>query len=226
MCEVLHRAVAPRCAGGLSAALLAAAGPAPPAAITGEEALHRLMQGNARYRSNHVDARDFAAGRAARVTTHTPDCFDSELFGCTRRAGVRVRPGTRRSVRGPRRRQHSTGRGPGQPGVRSAVSRFTADLRTRPQQLRRGRGSDQGGAGQRRASGSSAGVDRSDEARRAGGAGDTPCEPAERRDRRKCPHDDPGRRHGAADGCGNDRRRQGEGRRRCLRHRHRCGKLV
>ena len=40
--------------GGLSAALLAAAGPAPPAAVTGEEALHRLMQGNARYRANHA----------------------------------------------------------------------------------------------------------------------------------------------------------------------------
>lgn len=69
---------------GLSAALLAAAGPAPPAAITGEEALHRLMQGNARYRSNHVDARDFAAGRAARVTTHTPiasilSCSDARV---------------------------------------------------------------------------------------------------------------------------------------------------
>lgn len=68
---------------GLSAALIAAA-PAPPATITGEEALHRLMQGNARYRSNHTDVRDFAAGRAARVTTHTPiasilSCSDARV---------------------------------------------------------------------------------------------------------------------------------------------------
>ena len=55
---------------GLSSALIAAAGPAPPAPITGDEALHRLMQGNARYRANHTDVRDFAVGRAARVTTH------------------------------------------------------------------------------------------------------------------------------------------------------------
>ena len=70
--------------GGLSAVLLAAAGPAPPATVTGEEALHRLMQGNARYRSNHADVRDFAAGRAARVTTHTPiasilSCSDARV---------------------------------------------------------------------------------------------------------------------------------------------------
>ena len=68
---------------GLSAALIAAA-PAPPATITGEEALHRLMHGNARYRSNHTDVRDFAAGRAARVTTHTPiasilSCSDARV---------------------------------------------------------------------------------------------------------------------------------------------------
>jgi carbonic anhydrase len=69
---------------GLSAGLIAAAAPAPPATITGEEALHRLMQGNARYRSNHADVRDFAAGRAARVTTHTPiasilSCSDARV---------------------------------------------------------------------------------------------------------------------------------------------------
>jgi carbonic anhydrase len=69
---------------GLSATLIAAAGPAPPAAITGDEALRRLMQGNGRYRSNHADVRDFAAGRAARVTTHTPiasilSCSDARV---------------------------------------------------------------------------------------------------------------------------------------------------
>jgi carbonic anhydrase len=69
---------------GLSATLIAAAGPAPPTAITGDEALRRLMQGNARYRANHTDVRDFAAGRAARVTTHTPiasilSCSDARV---------------------------------------------------------------------------------------------------------------------------------------------------
>lgn len=70
--------------GALSAALLAGAGPAPPATLTGDEALHRLMQGNARYRANHLDVRDFAAGRAARVTTHRPvasilSCADARV---------------------------------------------------------------------------------------------------------------------------------------------------
>jgi carbonic anhydrase len=70
--------------GALSAALIAGAGPAPPATITGDEALHRLMLGNARYRANHLDVRDFAAGRAARVTTHRPvasilSCADARV---------------------------------------------------------------------------------------------------------------------------------------------------
>ena len=61
-----------------------AAAARPPATITGEEALHRLMQGNARYRSNQTHVRDFAAGRAARVTTHTPiasilSCSDARV---------------------------------------------------------------------------------------------------------------------------------------------------
>jgi carbonic anhydrase len=57
--------------GGL-AAILAAAGPAPAGTVSGDAALHRLMQGNARYRANRMDMRDFAAGRAARVATHRP----------------------------------------------------------------------------------------------------------------------------------------------------------
>src|ERR1700687_4249654 len=58
--------------GAMAATLVAAAGPAPPATITGEQALHRLMAGNARYRANQTHARDFAVDRAARVATHRP----------------------------------------------------------------------------------------------------------------------------------------------------------
>ena len=58
--------------------------PAPPATITGEEALRRLIEGNARYRANQTHARDFAVGRAARVTTHRPiasvlSCSDARV---------------------------------------------------------------------------------------------------------------------------------------------------
>jgi carbonic anhydrase len=68
----------------LSATLVAAAGPTPPDTISGEAALHRLMQGNARYRSNNTHVRDFAAGRAARVGTHRPiasilSCSDARV---------------------------------------------------------------------------------------------------------------------------------------------------
>ena len=70
--------------GALSATLLAAAGPAPPSTLTGDEALHRLMQGNARYRANQVHTRDFAVSRAARVSTHRPvasilSCSDARV---------------------------------------------------------------------------------------------------------------------------------------------------
>jgi carbonic anhydrase len=81
-----------RCAGlsrrgllaALSASLVAAAGPAPPATITGEQALHRLLEGNARYRANRTHERDFAAARAARVATHRPiasvlSCSDARV---------------------------------------------------------------------------------------------------------------------------------------------------
>lgn len=69
--------------GGL-AAVLAAAGPAPAYAVSGDEALHRLMDGNARYRANHANLRDFAVGRAARVATHRPvasvlSCSDARV---------------------------------------------------------------------------------------------------------------------------------------------------
>lgn len=70
--------------GGLSAILAAAAGPAPSATISGDEALRRLMAGNARYRANQTHLRDFAVGRTARVTTHRPiasvlSCSDARV---------------------------------------------------------------------------------------------------------------------------------------------------
>ena len=65
-------------------ALVAAAGPAPSARMTGDEALRHLMDGNARYVANKMNVRDFAAGRAARVTTHRPvasilSCADARV---------------------------------------------------------------------------------------------------------------------------------------------------
>jgi carbonic anhydrase len=73
-----------RLLGGLSATLLAATGPPPAPTISGDDALHRLMEGNARYRANRMNLRDFAAGRVARVTTHRPvasvlSCSDARV---------------------------------------------------------------------------------------------------------------------------------------------------
>jgi carbonic anhydrase len=71
--------------GAMSAALaVAAAGPARAQTITGDEALQRLLAGNARYQANKVNTRDFAAGRAARVNTHKPvasilSCADARV---------------------------------------------------------------------------------------------------------------------------------------------------
>ena len=70
--------------GAMTATLVAAAGPAPPATITGEQALHQLMAGNARYRANQTHARGFAVDRAARVATHRPiasvlSCSDARV---------------------------------------------------------------------------------------------------------------------------------------------------
>jgi carbonic anhydrase len=71
--------------GALSAALaVAAAGPAPSATISGDEALRRITKGNARYVANQTHIRDFAAGRAARVATHRPiasilSCADARV---------------------------------------------------------------------------------------------------------------------------------------------------
>jgi carbonic anhydrase len=81
-----------RCAGlsrrGLLAAaatmLVAATSPEVPTTISGDDALRRLMEGNSRYRANKAHTRDFAAGRAARVTTHRPlaavlSCSDARV---------------------------------------------------------------------------------------------------------------------------------------------------
>jgi len=71
--------------GAMSAALaVAAAGPPPAPTITGDEALHRLLAGNARYQANKMNPNDFAAGRVARVTTHRPiasilSCSDARV---------------------------------------------------------------------------------------------------------------------------------------------------
>jgi carbonic anhydrase len=85
MCEHCNRLSRRGLLGALSAALaVAAAGTAPPSTISGEEALHRMMDGNARYVANKTHVRDFAAGRAARVTTHRPiasilSCADARV---------------------------------------------------------------------------------------------------------------------------------------------------
>lgn len=57
---------------------------ATPAALTGEDALKRLMEGNARYAANAPNERDFSAGRAARSQSQHPfasivSCSDSRL---------------------------------------------------------------------------------------------------------------------------------------------------
>ena len=53
-------------------------------AISGSEALHRLIEGNARYAANAPNERDFSSGRAARVTAQFPiaailSCADSRV---------------------------------------------------------------------------------------------------------------------------------------------------
>jgi carbonic anhydrase len=71
--------------GAFAAGLVtAAAGPPPPNAITGDEALHRILTGNASYVANKVHLTDFAAGRAARAQAQYPiasilSCADSRV---------------------------------------------------------------------------------------------------------------------------------------------------
>ena len=62
-----------------SATLATGAAPAP-SAISGDEALRRLVEGNARYRAGQTHVRDYAAGRAARVATHRPI---ASVLGCS-----------------------------------------------------------------------------------------------------------------------------------------------
>lgn len=56
----------------------------PQNAISADAALHRLMQGNARYAGNQLDAKDFSSGRAARAKAQYPiaailSCADSRV---------------------------------------------------------------------------------------------------------------------------------------------------
>lgn len=57
---------------------------AAPQSVSGEDALKRLVEGNARYAANQPNERDFSAGRAARVGSQYPfasivSCADSRL---------------------------------------------------------------------------------------------------------------------------------------------------
>lgn len=59
-------------------------GPAAPTPISGDEALRRLMDGNARYVANAPAQKDYSAGRAARVAAQYPfasilSCADSRV---------------------------------------------------------------------------------------------------------------------------------------------------
>jgi carbonic anhydrase len=73
--------------GAFAASLVtAAAGPPPPNAISGDEALHRITAGNARYVANKVHVRDFAVSRAARAQVQHPI---ASILGC---ADSRVPP--------------------------------------------------------------------------------------------------------------------------------------
>ncbi len=72
--------------GGLVAGLGVARARAetPPNAISPDAALHRLMEGNARYAANRPTAKDYAAGRAARAQVQYPiaavlGCADSRV---------------------------------------------------------------------------------------------------------------------------------------------------
>lgn len=70
--------------GGLALPVGAFAQEAPPNAISPDEALKRLMEGNGRYTSNALNNRDFSAGRAARAKAQYPfaglvSCADSRV---------------------------------------------------------------------------------------------------------------------------------------------------
>ncbi|CAN7578471.1 carbonic anhydrase [Bosea sp. LjRoot90] len=66
-------------AGALSTSLRAQS-----AAVSGDEALKRLVEGNARYVAGNLNERDFSAGRAARAASQAPfasilSCADSRI---------------------------------------------------------------------------------------------------------------------------------------------------
>src|ERR1700760_694234 len=87
LCSLVPRAHLSRrgLLGAMSAALaVAAAGPAPPGTIGGDDAPRRLLEGNGGYRAHTTRVRDFAVGRAARVATHRPiasilSCADARV---------------------------------------------------------------------------------------------------------------------------------------------------
>lgn len=71
-------------AGSLAAPSLAQTAGPTPNAITPDQALKRLMDGNARYVANATDNKDFSAGRAARAQSQHPfagllSCADSRV---------------------------------------------------------------------------------------------------------------------------------------------------
>lgn len=71
-------------AGGSGRAALAQGVATTPTPLSGDEALKRLMAGNARYAANKPNERDFSAGRAARTRSQHPfasivSCADSRL---------------------------------------------------------------------------------------------------------------------------------------------------
>jgi len=76
----------PLCVGALAQRAFAQAGASPPNAVSPDEALRRLMEGNQRYAANNSVIKDFAAGRAARATAQYPR---AAVLGC---ADSRVAP--------------------------------------------------------------------------------------------------------------------------------------
>ncbi len=79
----LHGSVAAAAALALPAAALAAEAPAA-STVSPDEALQRLIEGNARYAANTSRNKDYSAGRVARAASQTPfatiiSCADSRV---------------------------------------------------------------------------------------------------------------------------------------------------
>ena len=77
----------------------------PPNAIHPDEALKRLMEGNARYAANEPNEKDFSAGRAERVARAISNRRRARLLGQPRRSRTRLRSGPRRYFCRAHRRQ-------------------------------------------------------------------------------------------------------------------------